>query len=353
MDRLAKFFDFLKAQKIDGLILNDESNVSYAAGFSAPDAYALLTPQEIVLVTDARYEEDFKTKAAPPVNVAEFKASVFKTLASCIKREGLARVGFESRRLPFAEAELFHRLLKKYAKLIPLKETLEPLREVKNDTEIAKIRRAVAITLKTYAFLEKYLKAGMKELDIAAEIERFVRREGASATAFGVIVASGPNSSYPHAAATRRPIEKGEPVIIDMGVVYDGYRCDLTRTFFLGKIKKSIVRRAAGVVREAQRRAIRNVKAGVPAKALDAAARSYIAQEGFGKNFCHALGHGVGLETHELPAINKKNSVLIKENSVFTIEPGIYFPGDFGIRMEEMVLATRNGAEVLSGNDRY
>lgn len=350
--RLIKFSNIFQTEKIDGLILSSESNVSYAAGFSAPDAYALLTPQEIILVTDPRYDEDFRTKATPPVKIV-CNTSVLKTLASCIKRGGLARVGFESRRLPFAEAELFHRLLKKHAKLIPLKETLEPLREIKNDIEIAKIRRAVTITLRTYGFLKKYIKAGMRELDIAAEIERFVRREGASGTAFDVIVASGPNSSYPHAAATRRPVEKGEPIIIDLGVVYDGYRSDLTRTLFLGKIKKSVVRQAAGVVREAQQRAIRQAKAGVPAKVLDAAARSYITRHGFGNNFCHALGHGVGLETHELPSINKKNGMLIKENSVFTIEPGIYFPGAFGIRMEEMVLATRHGAEVLSGNDQY
>lgn len=345
-------FLLLKKQGIDGLLLNSAANVSYAAGFRAPDSYAVIDRHSVTIVTDFRYAEDFKRHAKGPVAVIKYKRSIFDAVSKIAKRKGIGKLGFESRSLSFAECETLHSRLGKKFSFIPMKQTLEPLREVKTALEISRIKQAANITLRALAFAKKRLKPGRSELSIAADLERFIRQEGASCAAFETIVASGPNSSYPHARTSRKIIQEGEPVIIDMGVEYEGYKCDLTRTFFLGKIKP-IIQRAARIVHQAQILAIKKIKPGVPARSIDLAARHFIEKQGFGKNFGHSLGHGVGLEIHEAPSINQRNPALLQEGMVFTVEPGIYVPGRFGIRMEETVLVTSNGVEVLSVNHRY
>ena len=348
-DRFVKIVEIIKSHRIDGLLLNSEPNVSYASGFVSPDSYILATINGMTLITDFRYADDFKRKTTTPLTIREYKGNIFKTISRAIREQSLKHVGFESRHLTFAECELLNNLVKKTTQFIPLKETIEPLREIKNDEEISNIRRAIAITLKTYTLIEKKLKPGLTELQIAAEIERLIRYHGAEGSAFKTIVASGPNSSYPHANISQRRIQEGEPIVIDLGVEFNGYKCDLTRTLFLGKITP-IVRKVRDIVAQAQACAIRTIKPSRMIKDIDAAARNHIAQEGFGKYFGHALGHGVGLEVHESPSINRKNNHRIQKGMVFTIEPGIYLPGKFGIRIEDMVLVTTNGAEVLSGH---
>jgi len=254
--------------------------------------------------------------------------------------------------LTFAECEILHKLAGKTIKFSPLKTTLEPLREIKEACEIKLIKHAITITQKTYSFIQKILKTGLKELEIAAEIERFVRLQGASKTAFETIVASGPNASFPHACVSERIIKKGEPIIIDIGVEYQGYKCDLTRTFFLGKINP-VIHKAYQAVCEAQQEAISKIKHGALIKDIDLAARNYLKQKGLEKFFIHSLGHGIGLEVHESPSINKKNNSRLQAGTILTIEPGIYVAGHYGIRIEDMVLVTSNGSEVLSGNNRY
>ena len=351
-ERFEKILKILDIYGLEGLLLNAEPNVSYACGFHAPDSYALITAAGITLITDFRYKADFQKKITGPIQLLEYKGTFFKTIARLLKEKSVKHAGFESRRLTFAECEALHKLAGKTSKFIPLKETVEPLREIKDAEEIKAIREAVKITLKALSFIEKILKPGMKELEAAAELERFIRMSGAEESAFKIIVASGPNSSYPHAEISSRRLKTGEPVVIDMGVAYNGYKCDLTRTFFLGKINPS-VRKVESIVREAQHRAIRHIRPGIPIKEIDFIARNYIAQKGFAKFFGHSLGHGIGLEVHESPSINKRNTHRLKNGSVFTIEPGIYMAGEFGVRIEDMVLVTKEGAQVLSGDDRY
>lgn len=352
VNRFNKFVAILKKEKISGLLLSSQYNVSYAVGFYAPDSYALISPEGITLITDFRYTAEFEKKAKPPIKIKEYKGTVFSTVIDIIKQKRLRQIGFESRYLAFAECEILNNLSKRAFKWIPLKETLEPIREIKEEAEIQNILKGIQITQKTFAFIKTMLKSGLREVEVAAEIERFIRLKGATASAFNIIVASGPNSSYPHAAISQRIMRQGEPVVIDMGVEYNGYKCDLTRTFFLGKIKP-IVRKIAHIVQEAQKQAIRTIKPGVIIKDIDEAARNYISEKGFGKNFGHALGHGIGLEVHESPSINKKNHHRINKGTIVTVEPGIYLPGEFGIRIEDIVLVTDNGAEVLSGNNSH
>ncbi len=349
--RFNKIADLLSTLRLDAMLLSSTPNVSYCAGFHAPDSYLVITKKKAVIITDSRYACDFARKTKPPFIVKEYKGSVFKAIVGILKQMAAKEAGFESRHLTFAECEVFNRLGSKHIKFIPLKETIEPLREIKENEEILDIKKALAITLKAFAFAKKMLKPGVKELEIAAHLERFIRLNGATSSAFDIIVASGPNSSYPHAGITSRVMQKGDAVVIDMGVAYNGYKSDLTRTYFLGKINP-IAQKAYRIVSEAQQRAIKAIRPGVTAKSIDSAARDHIAEKGFGKFFGHSLGHGVGLEVHESPSINKKNHRIISANMVFTVEPGIYIPGKFGIRIEDMILVNNFGAEVLSGNYR-
>jgi len=349
--RLSNIRALLIQEGVDGLLLNSEANVSYAAGFDAPDAYGFASGKNVSVITDFRYVEDFRRFARPPVRVFQYEKSLFDTAARLILEHKAKRVGFEARHLTFAECEILNKMLGKKVSFVPLQRTLEPLREIKEAQEIAHIRQGIRIAQKTLAFAKAKVKPGRSEMAIAADIERFARLHGAHAVAFETIVASGPNSSYPHARPTDRILKEGDAVVVDMGVEVNGYKCDLTRTFFLGKIKP-VVLKASKVVRQAQELAIRGIKPGIPISSIDEIARHYIAQQGFGKNFGHALGHGVGLEVHESPSINKKNTRKLEPGMVFTIEPGIYLPGRFGIRMEEMVLVTQDGVEVLSVNNR-
>lgn len=349
--RFNKIADLLNTLKLDALLINSTPNVSYCAGFFAPDSYLVIAKNKAMIITDSRYASDFARKTKQPFIVKEYKGSVFKAIVRVLKQLSAKETGFESRHLTFAECEALNSLGSKHTKFIPLKETIEPLREIKESEEIQNIKKALAINLKAYAFVEKIMKPGVKELEIAAHLERFIRLHGATSSAFDIIVASGPNSSYPHAGISSRVMQEGDAVVIDMGVAYNGYKCDLTRTYFLGKINP-IAQKAYRIVQEAQQRAIKAIRPGVTAKSIDLAARNYIASKGFGKFFGHSLGHGVGLEVHESPSINKKNHRIINANMVFTVEPGIYLPGKFGIRIEDMVLVNNTGVEVLSGNYR-
>ena len=234
-------------------------------------------------------------------------------------------------------------------KLIPVNDLTEGLRIIKEKQEVELIKKAVSITLDTLKHVKKILKPGIREVEVAAEIERYIRYKGAAKSSFDTIVASGPNSSFPHAKITRKIIRKNEPIVIDLGVDYQGYKSDLTRVFFLGKMD-TLFKRVKGITETALDRAIKAIKPGVPINYIDKQARDFIKSKGFGDCFRHSLGHGVGLEVHERPRIYAKNIKTLKSGMVFTLEPAIYLNNKFGVRIEEMILVTNKGAEVLSGS---
>jgi Xaa-Pro aminopeptidase len=272
--RLSNILALLGKEGIDGLWLNSEANVSYAAGFHAPDAYGFVSRKNVSIITDFRYVEDFRRFTRPPVRVLQYKESLFDTAARLMLEHKTKKVGFEARHLTFAECEILNNLLGQKIRFIPLKQTIEHLREIKDAQEIAHIRHGIRIAQKTLAFAKAKVRPGRSEIAIAADIERFARLNGAHAIAFETIVASGPNASYPHARLTDRILKEGDTVVVDMGVEVNGYKCDLTRTFFLGKIKP-VVLKAAKVVRQAQELAIRGIKPGIPICSIDEIARHY------------------------------------------------------------------------------
>ncbi len=344
--RLKLLFEKLELSRLDAILVSSAANVSYLSHFKNSESYLLISLKKSLFITDFRYTQEAK-ESIQGFTIFRYK-NLFKDIAFLSNKFKIKRLGFEAKHLSFAEYERIANNLNKI-KFIPTFNIIENLRRVKDEEELKYIRVALKITKKTFEFLKKYLKSGLTELQITAEIERFIRKEGAQETAFNTIVASGPNSSFPHATASSRKIRSEEPIVVDLGVrVQEGYKSDLTRVFFLDKITP-IQRRIYQLVEKAQNEAIKQIKPGAAFNEIDRAAAEVISQGGYGKYFGHSTGHGVGLEVHEEPSVSFRNKSLCLKNMVFTIEPGIYLPGKFGMRLEDMVLVTDKGVEVLSG----
>ncbi len=331
------------------MIVSLASNISYLTQVASRDSYLLISPQENIYFTDSRYIEEAKQGLKGVACVKKVNGSVFKLLAESCLTLGLKRVGFEERYLAYAEFKKITSFLKAKAKLIPTHSLIESFRQVKEDQELKKIRKAIQITTRALRFIQTFIRPGLKEIEVVAELERFIRYHGAFNRAFDIMVASGPNSSFPHHISSKRKLKKDEPVLIDMGVDYGGYKCDLTRVFFLDKIN-GLTREIYAIVRDAQERAFREIKPGCRISEVDSASRQYIAQKGYREFFGHNLGHGIGLDVHEAPYISSKEDASLERGMVFTVEPAIYLPDKFGIRIEDVVLVTREGCEVLSGS---
>jgi Xaa-Pro aminopeptidase len=336
----------LAKRSVDGILVTDPYNISYLADYKCRDAYLVITAKDAVYITDGRYTQEMQ-KNLSGFTVKDVKPSFSQVLADLCRDRKIGRLGFEEQNVTFS---MYTRLRKAIsAEMVPLSGTVEALRLVKTPDEIGKIRVATQIAMQAYHYIRDFLKPGVKEIEIAGEIERFIRFEGATCASFDIIVASGPNAALPHYQTAERKLKAAEAVMIDMGVEYRGYKSDLTRVFFLGKMN-TLITKVYTIVRAAQARALAAVKPGVSASKVDRAARQYISDKGYGRYFMHSLGHGVGLEVHEAPSVSSKVEQVLRPGMVFTVEPGIYLPGRFGIRIEDMVLVTRKGCEVISGS---
>jgi Xaa-Pro aminopeptidase len=308
----------------------------------------LVCAKENIYFTDSRYLEEAKKQLKGAAIVKKVNGSVFKLIADSCLALGLKRIAFEGRYLAFAEYEKIKQGLKAKADLISTHSLVEDCRQIKETGELKHIEKAVRITIQALKMARRFIRPGRKEIEIAGELERFIRYHGAAGSAFEIIVASGPNSAFPHHTPGRRKLRLNEPVLIDIGVDYNGYKSDLTRVFFLGKINV-LARKIYKIVLQAQELAIEKIRPGRKLSEIDAASRQFITREGFGEFFGHNLGHGIGLDVHEEPHLGPKEDNTLKPGMVVTVEPAIYLPGKFGIRLEDTVLVTKKGAKVLSG----
>lgn len=344
--RLKQMRRKLTQGSLDALILSSPYNISYLSGYRSRDSCLIITKGKSIYFTDSRYIEEAKRRLHGFV-IKKISDNLPKTIRETSVNLNLKRIGFEAGQITFAQHQRIKELNKK-AEFVPTFGLVESLRQVKEAGELTKIRKAVDIAIKAFGFAKKNIRAGRREIEVAAELERFIRYNGAYASSFDIIVASGPNSSFPHHTTGKRRIKNNEPVLIDLGVDYLGYKSDLTRVFFLGKITP-IIRKAYEIVLRAQDEAIGLIRPGECVSNVDAAARQYIAQKGYGGFFGHSLGHGVGLEVHEAPRVAQKENSKLAAGMVFTVEPGIYLAGKFGIRIEDMVLVTKKGCDIISG----
>lgn len=346
--RLKSIHSALKQRRLDGLLVSLPANISYLAESLSRDAYLLVSLKGNFYFTDSRYVEEAKVFLSDNAKLKECNGSVFRHIAETILSLRLKNVGFEDRYLAFAEFIRIKEEARGKINLIPTHSIVEDKRQIKDAGEIDKLRKAARITALALEHVRKFIVPGVKEIEIVAEIERFIRYQGARGPSFDIIVASGPNSSQPHHLSGARRLKNNEPVLIDLGVDFQGYKSDLTRVFFLGKIN-TLVREVYEIVLRAQELAIKRIRPGAEMAEIDRVAREYIAEKGYGKCFTHNLGHGFGLEIHEGPNISGREASAIKPGMTFTVEPGIYLPGKFGIRIEDMVLITTKSCEVISG----
>lgn len=363
MDRFAarrqRLAEKLPGEGLDGYLISSPFNVTWLTGFSGEASWLLVGPGRAVLVSDRRFTRQIEEEcpglefvARPPTQ------RLVEAIAEQLAALGFRKIGFESAIMTVADFEALREALPA-CDWKATSDRVEDLRMVKDDQEIAAIRRAIALAEKTFTVLRAFLQPDQTEKELCDAIEHYARLAGGSGTSFPPIVAVGERAALPHAPPTGKRVAEGEMLLVDWGVTGRLYRSDLTRVLAVRRrgnspatVGSPRLEEIHAVVLEAQRRAIAAVRPGVKAESIDAAARQYIAEAGYGENFGHGLGHGFGLQIHEAPAIRPRSQVEIVPGMVFTIEPGIYLPGWGGVRIEDDVLVTPDGCEVLTSVPR-
>ncbi len=329
--------------RVGSYLVTHPVDIGYLTGFPSSDSWLYVSPRRCVYLTDGRYREEAERRL-PGVPVRCPSRGLASGVASLAARD--ERIGCDRRRISWATYERLRAACPPGVSLVPADGAVEALRRVKDAGEVRKIKECISLNHRVLNYVKRILRPGLTENEVRIRILRYLLDKGAEA-AFDPIVACGPDSSLPHARAGDRRIRSRDLVLVDVGVAKGGYRSDLTRMFFLGTISSSIVK-AYDAVREAQRRAILKIAPGVPVSEVDGAARRALREAGLGRHFVHALGHGVGMEIHEAPRISGTSKEVLDPGMVVTVEPGVYMPGEFGVRVEDMVLVTDRGCEVLS-----
>jgi Xaa-Pro aminopeptidase len=350
-DRFAQRRDKLRAaivkQKLDCLLVTNFSNVTYLTGFTGDSSYLLVTAGGELMISDFRYVTQLDDEC-PGLDrfIRGPEITVTQAAAKVLKRSRLAKIGIEGASLTVAAKELIEKLVPR-ATLVTTGGLVEELRQQKDAGEIAAIRQAIRQAERAFSVLRATLRGDQTEKQVADDLERQIRQLGAKQTSFSPIVAVGPKGALPHYRPGNVRIDAAGTVLIDWGADEGLYKSDLTRVLVTGRIPPKL-ETVYGVVLSAQRRAIETIRPGAPCQDVDAAARKVIQDAGYGRKFGHALGHGVGLDIHEAPRVGPRQKQLLKAGMVVTVEPGIYLPGRFGVRIEDDVLVTKDGCEVLS-----
>jgi len=334
----------------DALLITDTDNLGYVSGFTGSTAQALVTPDEALFITDSRYtlRAMAECHGFQIVETPSGSGGYGEALQNVLKeRPALRRLGFEAGHVTVSQWEAFKALTPE-TEWVATAELVETLRRVKDAGEVDKIRRAISVAEAAFESVKPLLRPGTREQDFAVELEFAMRRGGAEGVAFSTIVASGALGAHPHHHAGPRPLALGDFVTIDWGATVDGYNSDITRTVALGHVSDK-QREVYAVVLEAQQRAIAAVRPGRTGKEIDAVARDFIAEKGYGDAFGHGLGHSLGRSVHDGPGFSARaESLVLAPGMVLTVEPGIYLENWGGVRVEEDILVTEEGCEILT-----
>jgi Xaa-Pro aminopeptidase len=350
----------LKRRRLDGLLVTQPENRRYLSGYSALDgaigesAGVLLIPVagHPLLLTDSRYHLQALAEATS-FEVTLYPRGLLALLAKLLPALNIKRLGFESHYFLHSTAAALSRIAQPVGvEIIPLVGLIEQLRVVKQAEELAKIKRAVLLNEEVFQEVFGTLRPGCREREVALQLEIGMRRKGAERPSFETMVASGPNGALPHAVPGDRKLQAGEPIVIDMGLVLNGYCSDMSRTVVLGEPDARTIE-LFRIVRRAQMEGINRIRAGVKASEVDRTARQVITRAGYGDFFGHGLGHGVGLAVHEAPSLSRRNHRKLQAGMVVTVEPGIYLPDWGGIRLENMVAVTASGHELLNTDTTF
>jgi Xaa-Pro aminopeptidase len=330
--------DRLRELLEEPLLVSSPSNVRYLVGLDSSNAALVVEPERVRLFTDFRYLE--AARSVPGVELVQTRRDLFGHLGELLT----GRIAFEAADLTYRRYEA---IAAGGVELVPRDGLVEGLRAIKDEGELAAIRKAATITDEAFAAMAGTEFVGRSERALAWELEQRLHERGAEGTAFQVIVASGPSSALPHARPTDRLVGEGEAVIVDAGCRIDGYCSDCTRTFATGRLPGAL-ETAYEVCRRAEEVGVAELRPGRRGADVDRAARDVIDEAGLGEHFGHGLGHGVGLEVHERPWLNPELDGTLSSGNVVTVEPGIYLPGLGGVRVEDLAVVTESGAEVLS-----
>ena len=297
------------------------------------------------LITDFRYIEQ-ATKQAPLFNIIKYKGNVAIEINNALKRNNVEKLGFESIDLTYDKYEDYSSKFE-VKELIPLKNIIESIRMIKDSEELQFIKKAVEIADGAFLNVLPLIKPGILETEVSAEIEYFMKKQGAQGSSFQTIVASGARSAMPHGVASNKEIKNGDVIIMDYGAIYQGYCSDITRTIFLGKPDEKMTK-IYDIVLRAQKEALNGAHKGLKGREIDSIAREIINNSGYEKNFGHGLGHGVGLEIHEEPRFAPSDDNTMENGMVVTVEPGIYVEGYGGVRIEDMIVIKDDQPEILT-----
>ena len=335
----------------EALLVTRLVNIRYLTGFTGSAAMLLVTPDDLVFVTDGRYGEQSAEQLGAAGVVAAIEVSTTlagqqAALQAAVR--GVTRLGLEAESVSWAQQRRFASDWFPDAELVPTVGLVDDLRRVKDAGEVARMQAAAAAADGALATVRPMLAEHPEEREVALALEVEMRRAGASGPSFETIVAAGPNGAKPHARPSSRRIERGELVVIDFGAVVDGYCSDMTRTVCVGEPTSATARRMVEVVATSQRAGVAAVAAGVTGKAVDEACRAVITEAGWADAFVHGTGHGVGLEIHEAPRVSSTSTDTLAPGHVVTVEPGVYLPDEGGVRIEDTVIVTNSGCTPLT-----
>lgn len=341
--RTINFVKKMEGQGFDGVFLTSKENKFYITNFNDEDGYALVTRYNVYLFVDARYYERC-VKECPEVKVVLLERNYFEKFKEIIELEEIKRLGIEGNNMTVSFYNKLIQTLKCKVDSI----NLSNVRAVKDEMELLYIRKAVSIVDQTYKKVCKYIQPGMTELEVKRFINDTMLSLGADKESFDTMVLSGKKGSMPHGVPSNKKIEVGDFVTMDYGAFYKGYASDITRTIVMGKVKDKRLKDMYDAVLNANLKAIEAAKPGMLAKDLDKVARDYLYERGYGEYFTHSLGHGLGVLIHDELGLHANSDVVLEKNMVFTIEPGVYIPNLGGIRIEDDVVLTDDGCEVLT-----
>lgn len=351
MSRLKKLLEKLKIENLETLLVSNEKNVSYISGFTGDSSILLVSEKGKYLITDFRYIEQAEVEC-PEFEIIKYDRSLGfreQLVNKLVQNIGVQRMCFEQDEVNFTGYEYMVEHID--VELIPTKEIVEDLRYIKDAEEIECTKKAAQIADQAFSKILDFIKPGLTEKEVATELEYYMKKAGADGIAFETILLSGVKTSLPHGKPSDKKIEEGDFITLDFGALYNGYRSDMTRTIVVGKINQE-QEKIYNIVKEAQEKALNSIRAGVMGSATDKIARDIIGNEGYRDNFGHGLGHGVGLVIHEEPFMGPTCTRELKENCVVTVEPGIYIPNWGGVRIEDTVVVTKDGCEILTKSSK-
>lgn len=347
--RIEKLRGILEEKNIEAFIILSPFNRRYMTQFTGTSGAVLITSSEALFITDFRYMDQANEQISG-YTIIEHKASLEEAITKELQRLQVKRLGFEQDQVTYAAYQRYKQHFK-LVELVPISGLVESLRMLKDESEIALIQKAVDIVDQTYEHILRFIKPGMKELEVELELQFHMRKLGSTGPSFDIIVASGARSALPHGVASDKVIEKGDFVTLDFGATYQGYLSDMTRTFAMGEPKEEL-KKIYDICLQAQLLGVQKIKAGMTSKEADAICRDYIKDKGYGDYFGHSTGHAIGLEIHESPALSMRSDAVLHPGMVVTVEPGIYLSGVGGVRIEDDIVITATGNNILTKSSK-